>query len=509
MKHIAKIILTGLLLPGLSGCEQPSTSDPKEGNEVSVMLEVLSEQLHTTRAIAESDIDDVNIFIYSATGGLKQHIYASGASHKIDIAPGRYSIYVAANIHQDMGDLSLTRLQSYAITAPTDERTLTMIGSDTFTIDGSGQVLPISLKRHAAKIAYNITVDPAAGDIEISSIQLCSIPDREYLITDLTGPTDPATGFHDSEIRKFPNGSKNANGIFYMLSNRQGDVSSIASQDQKNPDKAPKYASYLCIRGRSGENKVVDFVVYLGSNMTTNFDVLPNEAHTYNITILSDSETDTRITSYLFEFYSSWPRSPYCIPGDYGEFSVRNGNRSDHTFTGKLEVTQGDAASFRYGDGGAWHEGALHDVYIPAKSDTRGDMEYTPALIKKGVNQTLAYRLTITDEQGEAIRFEASQEFANMVRANFQAGTGSVTVNGELAKAAGTNYVLAYCYEDGCTFTAMDGNGYAFDGWYADQAYTQLLSASATYKHAPTKGQDAIYARFALIKQPKVEISCN
>lgn len=509
MKHIAKIILTVLLLPGLSGCEQPSTSDPKEGNEVSVMLEVLSEQLHTTRAIAESDIDDVNIFIYSDTGGLKQHIYASGASHKIDIAPGRYSIYVAANIHQDMGDLSLTRLQSYAITAPTDEGTLTMIGSDTFTIDGSRQVLPISLKRHAAKIAYNITVDPAAGDIEISSVQLCSIPDREYLITDLTAPTEPASGFHDSEIRKFPDGSQRANGIFYMLTNRQGDVSSIASQDQKNPDKAPKYASYLCIRGRSGENKVVDFVVYLGSNMTTNFDVLPNEAHTYNITILSDSETDTRITSYLFEFYSSWPRSPYCIPGDYGEFSVRNGNRSDHTFTGKLEVTQGDAASFRYGDGGAWHEGALHDVYIPAKSDARGDMEYTPALIKKGVNQTLAYRLTITDEQGEAIRFEASQEFANMVRANFQAGTGSVTVSGELAKAAGTNYVLAYCYEDGCTFTAMDGNGYAFDGWYADQAYTQLLSAAAAYKHAPTKGQDAIYARFALIKQPKVEISCN
>ena len=509
MKHIAKIILTVLLLPGLSGCEQPSTSDPKEGNEVSVMLEVLSEQLHTTRAIAESDIDDVNIFIYSDTGGLKQHIYASGASHKIDIAPGRYSIYVAANIHQDMGDLSLTRLQLYAITAPTDDGTLTMIGSDTFTIDGSRQVLPISLKRHAAKIAYNITVDPAAGDIEVSSVQLCSIPDREYLIPDLTGPTDPATGFHDSGIRKFPNGSKNANGIFYMLSNRQGDVSSIASQDQKNPDKAPKYASYLCIRGRSGENKVVDFVVYLGSNMTTNFDVLPNEAHTYNITILSDSETDTRITSYLFEFYSSWPRSPYCIPGDYGEFSVRNGNRSDHTFTGKLEVTQGDAASFRYGDGGAWHEGALHDVYIPAKSDTRGDMEYTPALIKKGVNQTLAYRLTITDEQGEAIRFEASQEFANMVRANFQAGTGSVTVNGELAKAAGTNYVLAYCYEDGCTFTAMDGNGYAFDGWYADQAYTQLLSASASYMYAPTKAKSSIYAKFALEKQPKVEISCN
>ena len=382
MKHIAKIILTVLLLPGLSGCEQPSTSDPKEGNEVSVMLEVLSEQLHTTRAIAESDIEDVNIFIYANTGASKEHIYATGTSHKIDIAPGQYSIYVAANIHRDMGDLSLSRLQTYAITAPTDDGTLTMIGSDNFTIDGTTQVLSLSLKRHAAKIAYNITVDPDAGDIEIASVQLCSIPDREYLITDTTGPTDPASGFHDTEIRKFPDGSKSAYGVFYMLSNRRGDVSSITSQDQKNPDKAPKYASYLCIRGRSGENKVVDFVVYMGSNMTTNFDVFPNEAHTYNITILSDSETDTRITSYLFEFYSSWPRSPYCIPGDYGEFSVRNGNNSDHTFTGKLVVTQGDAESFRYGDGGAGHEGALHDVYFAAKSDARGDMDYTPALIK-------------------------------------------------------------------------------------------------------------------------------
>lgn len=508
-QHFTRIILTLLLLPLLTGCQQPALSEGKEKDNVSITLEVKSEQLHTTRAIAESDIEDVNIFIYANTGALKEHIYATGTSHKIDIAPGQYSIYVATNIHRDMGDLSLSRLQTYAITAPTDDGTLTMIGTDTFTIDGTTQVLSLSLKRHAAKIAYNITVDPDAGDIEIASVQLCSIPDREYLITDTTGPTDPASGFHDTEIRKFPDGSQSAYGVFYMLSNRRGDVSSITSQDQKNPDKAPKLASYLCIRGRSGENKVVDFVVYLGSNMTTNFDVFPNEAHTYNITILSDSETDTRITSYLFEFYSSWPRSPYCIPGDYGEFSVRNGNNSDHTFTGKLEVTQGDAESFRYGDGGAWYEGALHDVYIPATSDTRGDMDYTPALIKKGVNQTLAYRLTITDEQGEAIRFDASQEFANMVQANFPTGTGSVTVTGELAKAAGTTYVTAYCYEDGCTFTAVDGNGYAFDGWYADQAYTQLLSAKAVYKHAPTKAKDAIYARFALVKQPKVEISCN
>lgn len=507
-QHFTRIILTLLLLPLLTGCQQPALSEGKEKDNVSITLEVKSEQLHPTRAITENDIEDVNIFIYANTGALKEHIYATGTSHKIDIAPGQYSIYVAANIHQDMGDLSLSRLQTYAITAPTDDGTLTMIGTDTFTIDGTTQVLSLSLKRHAAKIAYNITVDPDAGDIEIASVQLCSIPDREYLITDTTGPTDPASGFHDTEIRKFPDGSKSAYGVFYMLSNRRGDVSSIASQEQKNPDKAPKYASYLCIRGRSGENKVVDFVVYLGSNMTTNFDVFPNEAHTYNITILSDSETDTRITSYTLDITDWWPRT-YNVPdNDYGELTIDVTNKGDYTFTGALKVTKGDGRKFAAGDGG-WDFGPDVELYIPQSGGQRYDLRYAPSLVKKGVNSQVQYQVVVNDDAGESTTFNFTREFANMVQANFPTGTGSVTVSGELAKVSAATYTAGYCYEDGCTFTAVDGNGYAFDGWYADQAYTQLLSAKAVYKHAPTKAKDAIYARFALVKQPKVEISCN
>lgn len=507
-QHFTKIILTLLLLPLLTGCQQPALSEGKEKDDVSVTLEVKSEQLHPTRAITENDIEDVNIFIYANTGDLKEHIYATGTSHKIDIAPGQYSIYVAANIHQDMGDLSLSRLQTYAITAPTDDGTLTMIGTDTFTIDGTTQVLSLSLKRHAAKIAYNITVDPDAGDIEIASVQLCSIPDREYLITDTTGPTDPASGFHDTEIRKFPDGSQSAYGVFYMLSNRRGDVSSITSQEQKNPDKAPKYASYLCIRGRSGENKVVDFVVYLGSNMTTNFDVFPNEAHTYNITILSDSETDTRITSYTLDITDWWPRT-YNVPdNDYGELTIDVTNKGDYTFTGALKVTKGDGGKFAAGDGG-WDFGPDIELYIPQSGGQRYDLRYAPSLIKKGVNSQVQYQVVVNDNAGESTVFNFTREFANMVQANFPTGTGSVTVSGELAKVSAATYTAGYCYEDGCTFTAVDGNGYAFDGWYADQAYTQLLSAKTVYKHAPTKAKDAIYARFALVKQPKVEISCN
>ena len=504
LKHFSYFALISLLL---TGCEQYSDIAGHDRGKLSVTLEIEPETpVSLTRAVSENGIEDVNIFIYR-NGSLVEHTYAAGTSHKIDIAPGTYSLYVVANMHRDMGDLSESNLQIYSIAAPTDG-TLTMIGTDTFTIDGSRQVLPISLKRHAAKIAYNITVDPAAGDIEVSSIQLCSIPDREYLITDLMGPTDPAAGFHDSEIRKYPDGSKSANGIFYMLSNRQGDVSSIGSQDQKNPEKAPAHASYLCIRGRSGENKVVDFVVYLGSNMTTNFDVLPNEAHTYNITILSDSETDTRITSYTLDISDWWPRT-YNVPdNDYGELDINVTNKSGYTFTGTLKVVKGDGEKFAVGDGG-WDFGPDVELWIPQSGGQRYDMRYAPSLVKKGVNSQVQYQVAVSDNAGESTTFSFTREFANMVQAYFPAGTGTVTVAGELAKVSAATYVTGYCYEDGCTFTATGGNGYAFDGWYADQAYTQLLSATAAYKHAPTKVKTAIYARFALVKQPKVEISCN
>lgn len=503
-KHLTSIALISLLL---TGCEQYLDIAGHDGGKLSVTLEIEpAPPVSLTRTISENGIEDVNIIIYR-NGSLVEHTYATGTSHKIEIAPGTYSFYVVANMHRDMGDLSESNLQGYGITAPTDG-TLTMIGTDTFTIDGSRQVLPISLKRHAAKIAYNITVDPAAGDIEISSIQLCSIPDMEYLITDLMGPTDPASGFHDSEIRKFPDGSKNANGIFYMLSNRQGDVSSITSQEQKTPDKAPKYASYLRIRGRSGENKVVNFVVYLGNNMTTNFDVFPNETHTYNITIISDKETDTRITSYTLDISDWWPRT-YNVPdNDYGELDINVTNKSDYTFSGTLKVVKGDGAKFAVGDGG-WDFGPDIELWIPQSGGQRYDLRYAPALVKKGVNSQVQYQVAVSDNAGESTTFSFTREFANIVQAYFPAGTGTVTVAGALDKLATTTSVTGYCYEDGCTFTAADSNGYAFDGWYADQAYTQLLSASAAYKHAPTKIKTAIYARFALVKQPKVEITCN
>ena len=252
----------------------------------------------------------------------------------------------------------------------------------------------------------------------------------------------------------------------------------------------------------------MDYIVYLGANNTSDFNVWPNEAHTYNITLSGDNETDTRISSYTLDITDWWPRK-YNVPdNDYGGLDIYVTNKSDYTFTGTLKVMKGDGEKFAAGDGG-WNFGPDVELYIPQRGGQRYDLRYAPSLVKKGVNSQVQYQVVVNDNAGESTKFNFACEFANMVQAYFTTGTGSVTVSGELAKAAGTNYVLAYCYEDGCTFTAVDGNGYAFDGWYADQAYTQLLSASASYMYAPTKAKSSIYAKFALEKQPKVEISCN
>ena len=503
MKYLLNSFLSLILL---SGCQQFVGEICPDGRTVVVTLELQPEQpAAKARATDENTIQDVNLYLYG--NGQSYHFYATGASHQIDIAPGTYSIHAAVNQHKDLGELPYSALINYRTDAPR-EGTLTMYGYAYQKLDLTTKVIQVSVKRNAAKIAYNITVAPDK-EIEILSVQLCSMPNKDYLICEeQMDLTDPSYGFYDSEVRTLPEGAKSASGLFYMLSNRRGENSTIKDQKQKNAENAPENASFFRIRGRSGENKIVDYIVYLGANNTSDFNVWPNEAHTYNITLSGDNETDTRISSYTLDITDWWPRK-YNIPdNDYGGLDIYVTNKSDYTFTGTLKVMKGDGEKFAAGDGG-WNFGPDVELYIPQRGGQRYDLRYAPSLVKKGVNSQVQYQVVVNDNAGESTKFNFACEFANMVQAYFTTGTGSVTVSGELAKAAGTNYVLAYCYEDGCTFTAVDGNGYAFDGWYADQAYTQLLSASASYMYAPTKAKSSIYAKFALEKQPKVEISCN
>lgn len=490
-----------------AGCQEIQDFPRKDEQKATITLE-LHRQTSKTRAIDETAIEDVNVFFYQSNNlGLVHHFYATGTSHTIDINPGDYTICIAANIHKDMGNLSWDAISQYLVERPVDG-SVTMFGMTRSNITLTTRIISAKVTRNAAKIGYNITVSPEAGDMDILSVQLCSIPNKDYLYYDDRAELpNPTGGFSNSEVRTMPAATKNTAGIFYMLSNRRGEVTSITSQEQKNADKAPANASYLRIRTRKGNNKVLDYCIYLGANNTYDFNVWQNDAHTYNITIKGDNITDTRITGYTLEVTESWPRNKYCVPGDVGQLNITASVTGNYEFFGRLEAIKGDGVNFKYRDM-MWHTGPRHDIWV-YEGDTQYGLGYEPALITKDMNSQLQYTVSIFDDFDECTVFTFTREFANMVQAHFPAAAGSVSVSQALDQTSSASLATAFCYEDGCTFVADGRNGYLFDGWYADETYKELLSASASFDFVPTKAVTDIYAKFGLQKQPKVEIRCS
>ena len=94
---------------------------------------------------------------------------------------------------------------------------------------------------------------------------------------------------------------------------------------------------------------------------------------------------------------------------------------------------------------------------------------------------------------------------ANIVYAHTSAG-GSVTADRclytQTANEGGGKRTAALCHEDGCRLTAAATGSYAFVGWYADAAYSRLLSSSESYNYVPRDSHADIYARFRVMETP-------
>ena len=194
------------------------------------------------------------------------------------------------------------------------------------------------------------------------------------------------------------------------------------------------------------------------------------------------------------------------MPGDVGELNITATVTGNYEFFGRLEATKGDGAKFKYKDM-IWHEGSRHDIWV-YEGDTQYGLGYEPALITKDMNSQLQYTVSIFDDFDECTVFTFTREFANMVQVHFPAAAGDVSVSQALDQTSSASLATAFCYEDGCTFVADGRNGYLFDGWYADETYKELLSASAGFVFFPAKNRPD-HAKFGLQKQPKVEIRCS
>ena len=492
--------------------DDPAAVDSPVQN-VSVEVDITAKPAdRITRATDETRIKDLNVYLFGKTNTFKLHIYTQSPLLLFECPVGEYDVYIAANLHVDMGDLSPAELAAAAVDARTAYDDLPMSVKTAVTISvpaqGNKLTLPaIEVRRIVAKIAYNIRVDSSVSDIELKSVRLMNIPRHSSLFTPAR-PSASGGEYTDGFYSEIPTANAASfSGLCYIFENMQGSVPGITSQSDKSARNAPKYASYLLVRAVRGA-KVLSYSIYLGRNNTDNFDVSRNTHQTFNITIRGDNEVDTRISSYTLTVYDTYAGS--MIGGYYtydptGELLIEvDGNPAPLALRGRITATQGDTEYILVID---TPSGSGRDLELTEQPGLNEYYLYYEKPVYTSADSQLSYTVTIEDGGGYTQSFKFERCFANkldVIVDTFDNGKGKVTVSDALysVQVSGVRDHIVMCNQTGCTLVALPGAGYRFDGWYTTDGYKTRLSISTTYFYVPKSTVASIYPKFTAAAFP-------
>ena len=206
------------------------------------------------------------------------------------------------------GEYRLKDLKRWLREVEDDENFLSAYGENKYIVFGgiaqsyiySGAQLSFTLERNIAKAA--ITIVNSSTDVSITSWQLRSVPSVSYYLTnyqllDIWPSVGQFVGVDYPEVK--PSQPLVMGGevdyLAYLPVNKWGICEEVTNENYKNRY-APDGATYLQVNAVcDGEPLVYKF--YLGENMTTDFNVLPNSSYVYRFEIKSkgDAEFDSRI----------------------------------------------------------------------------------------------------------------------------------------------------------------------------------------------------------------------
>ena len=499
MKKYLFIAATLLLLGGC-GRDEADTVPQLGPQAVTVSLAVRPESMTSvTRTTDEETIRDLNLYLYNDNGDIVLHRYQTSATLRFECAPGDYRIRIVANMDRDLGENP--EWEDFTVTHAEDYDTLPMAYEGDVPIRPSGGILTlpaVEVRRCVAKISYDIAVKPT--DIELQSVQLLSVPRAVSVFDVAAAPSDDPDDYTDTPA--VPLSGHSAAGSRYLLPNMQGSVPSITDQRQKNPGNAPDNASYLLIRATRGA-KMLAYYIYLGENNTSDFNVRANVHYRLDISILGDSEVDTRISSYAVNVHDTYGENTvggYCTYNPSQMLAVEiDGNPAPLTLRGHITVVRGDAGAFCV-DGVAINGGCDLTLTEQPGPNVFG-VNYAPG-VYTAANSQVVYTVTVGDDAGFAQSFDIGHRFANRLRVvvgTAANGKGSVAVSGALYDAETSSLThdkIVLCHEKGCTLTALPDAGYRFDGWYSAADYKTRLSTSETYPYTPESNEAALYPKF-------------
>lgn len=343
MKRFSYILLLPLSI--LCSCIYEDEADCCRPTKVRVEMTVRPNRMTAvTRSADEYAIRDLNFYLYDDNGDVVLHRYQTSATLRFECMPGNYTLRIAANLGRDLGNNPVWA--DIAIVHTDEYDSLPMGWEGDVTIPAAGGSLPaIEVQRIVAKISYNIAIKPA--DIELLSLRLRSVPRTASVFDAAVVPSDNPGDY--TECPEAVLSGQQASGDCYLLPNMQGKVSSITDQRQKNPENAPDNASYLLIRATRGA-KMLAYYIYLGENNTSDFNVRANVHYRLDISILGDSEVDTRVSSYTVNVHDTYAENAiggYCTYNPSQMLAVEiDGNPAPLMLRGHITVARGDAGAF-------------------------------------------------------------------------------------------------------------------------------------------------------------------
>lgn len=303
--------LLGLLLP--TACtkiaEDPVAPHIKY-DPVCVELTLKAEEQRTvTRRIDENVLRDVNLYLYGPTD---YHFFfpTVESSMAFEVVPGDYDAYILANSGRDMGPLDKELLTEMRIAAA-DMYQMEQIPMTTrvpLAVNASVNASPqkITVRRCAAKINYDVRVDDAvASYIRLRSVQFCNVPRFMQPFASNERVSLDSNNFGNGE-EVICTDTRAHSGEQYLFENLRGQVETITDQKDKSPKNAPECATYMRILAeRSMDGALIEYIVYLGENNTSDFNVRRNTKHTLNLIIRGENEIDNRVKVFEGLYYGT------------------------------------------------------------------------------------------------------------------------------------------------------------------------------------------------------------
>lgn len=270
-------------------------------------------QEQRTRAAVDYILKDVNIYLYCTKFGISKHYYRSVSGTgtlNIKLANGTYNIFVIGNYGSNLGEKTREQVSALACNVASE---MDIIGSGSkMAMRGNVLVtlrenaaISIPLERLAAKVTFNVSMSQAmSADSRIIHLQLYNCNGRVNYFS-----SSHMTSVTNGGIASYPKLNlsgqtlKAVSRSWYIMENRQGNVSGVTSPRQRSKAKAPAYATYLWLRiERNG--KFIDYRIYLGENDTNNFDVIRNTNYVYNIVVAGENSADLRVSTVSLKVYS-------------------------------------------------------------------------------------------------------------------------------------------------------------------------------------------------------------